>query len=235
MFTNFRLLPVVMVMATGLLGLKLVEVGEGVGTMLGMGGAAVAMPMAVNAMDTAGIAAIEPAAGANDGGASGAGEGTVTEMTGEQEPAAEAVQPAFMSRSEIDLLQDLSDRRHQLEERSQRLDTRERLLMATEKRIDKKIERLKGLEASIQELLRVHSEEEEAQLESLVRVYEAMKPKDAARIFNKLDLDILIDVVARMKERKIAPVLAAMDAETAKALTMEMATRKELPELDGQG
>lgn len=233
MFSNFRLLPVVMVMAMGLLGLKLVDVGEGVGTLLGVGGAAVAMPVAANDTVMAGLAAIEPAAGAPDEKHNQAAEQGNAEPAGES--AQEAVQPAFMSRSEIDLLQDLSDRRHQLEERSQRLDTRERLLMATEKRIDKKIERLKGLEASIQDLLRVHSEEEEAQLESLVRVYEAMKPKDAARIFNKLDLDILIDVVARMKERKIAPVLAAMDAETAKALTMEMATRKELPELDGQG
>ena len=54
----------------------------------------------------------------------------------------------------------------------------------------------------IQDLLKQQSEEEKARIASLVKIYEGMKPKDAARIFNTLDTDILLDVVGKMSERK---------------------------------
>ena len=83
-------------------------------------------------------------------------------------------------------------------------------------------------------MLRQFDKEEEAQIKSLVKVYENMKPKDAARIFNRLEMDILLDVVERMKEKKMAPVLAQMSPEKAEALTVELATRRQLPEFDSQ-
>ena len=46
----------------------------------------------------------------------------------------------------------------------------------------------------------------------------------------QLDMDILLDVTERMREQKMAPVLAAMDPEKAKSLTVELATRRRLPE-----
>jgi flagellar motility protein MotE (MotC chaperone) len=57
-----------------------------------------------------------------------------------------------------------------------------------------------------------------------------MKPKSAARIFEELDLDVLLPVIERMKERKIAPILAKMNAEKAKTITTELAQRRRLPE-----
>jgi flagellar motility protein MotE (MotC chaperone) len=57
-----------------------------------------------------------------------------------------------------------------------------------------------------------------------------MKPKDAARIFEELEMDILLPVVERMKERKTAPILAKMNADKAKAITTELAQRRLLPE-----
>lgn len=235
---RLRILPVVIVCSVVLLTLKSFHIGAGIGAVLGP--ALAGSPLAEASDAPARVyefAAIAPASGQ----ATGDGGGTAGEET---QPAVDPVndeevgladQPAFMSRSELDLLQDLSNRRQELDSRRQQLDTRERLLMATEKRIDKKIERLKGIETEIKDLLRIHSEEEEAQLKSLVKVYEAMKPKDAARIFEKLDMDILINVIERMKERKVAPVLAEMDPDSAKALTIELATRKQLPAVDEQG
>ena len=62
---------------------------------------------------------------------------------------------------------------------------------------------------------------------SVVAIYEAMKPKDAAKIFNELDMLILIELAERMRERLI--VLADMDPTAANALTVELATRRSLP------
>jgi flagellar motility protein MotE (MotC chaperone) len=51
-----------------------------------------------------------------------------------------------------------------------------------------------------------------------------MKPGDAARIFDKLDMAILLPVAQKMKAPKIALVMAAMDPDAAKRLTVNLAT-----------
>jgi flagellar motility protein MotE (MotC chaperone) len=130
-----------------------------------------------------------------------------------------------MSRSEVEVLQNLAARRQELEERGRELDMREKLLKASEQRIDERIADLKGIEANIQSLLQQRDAAQEAQLLSLVKVYEGMKPADAARIFDKLDMDILLPVAQRMKAPKIALVLAAMDDDAAKRLTVNLARR----------
>ena len=82
-------------------------------------------------------------------------------------------------------------------------------------------------------MLKKHDAQEEKKIQKLVEMYEAMKPKDAARIFESLDMSILLQVVERMKERKVAPVLAAMQSLSAKQLTTELAVRKRLPKTGG--
>jgi flagellar motility protein MotE (MotC chaperone) len=55
-----------------------------------------------------------------------------------------------------------------------------------------------------------------------------MKPKDASNVFEKLDMNILLDVVERMKEAKIAPIIAAMNPDKAKSVTEELAGRRKI-------
>jgi flagellar motility protein MotE (MotC chaperone) len=52
-----------------------------------------------------------------------------------------------------------------------------------------------------------------------------MKPKEAARVFDKLELSVLVPVVNAMNPRKMAEVLAAMSPEAASKLTVELATK----------
>jgi flagellar motility protein MotE (MotC chaperone) len=65
-----------------------------------------------------------------------------------------------------------------------------------------------------------------AELRRLVAIYEAMKPEEAARIFETMDGTVLLDVVTRMGERRLAPVLAQMTPARAQALTVAMANRR---------
>ena len=134
-----------------------------------------------------------------------------------------------MTDEELVLLQSLSQRREELEQRAREIDEREVLLKAAEQRIDQRIGELERLQASIEDLLVQHDEQSEAQMQSLVKIYESMKPKDAARIFEELDMEVLLEVVERMKERKTAPILAKMNPERAKTVTLELAQRRELP------
>jgi len=127
--------------------------------------------------------------------------------------------PFSLSSEEIDLLQSLGERRKELDLRARQLEQREALLLAVERRIDEKVKTLKGLQRSIET-------ETEDQYKSLVKIYENMKPKDAARIFTDLDMDILLPVTKRMKERKLAAILSKMDVDTVRALTIQMAQRQ---------
>ncbi|MCB1557584.1 MAG: flagellar protein FlbB [Alphaproteobacteria bacterium] len=130
-----------------------------------------------------------------------------------------------------DMYKELVERRRLLDEREQTLEKREALLDAAEKELDRKYKEMTGMRDEIQSLLKMQSKEEEARMDSLVKIYTGMKPKDAARIFNTLDMDILVDVIGRMPEKKSAPILAGMDADRARALTTLLAEQKKLPEI----
>jgi flagellar motility protein MotE (MotC chaperone) len=126
-------------------------------------------------------------------------------------------------------LQQLAERREMIEAQAEELKLRKGLLDAAERRINKKILEMKGLETTIQKLIKTHDVQEEAKMKSLVKIYENMKPKDAARIFEELDMITLLMVAERMKERKLAPVMAKMNPGKAKEMTVELAKKGNLP------
>ncbi|SDH81151.1 MotE family protein [Roseospirillum parvum] len=138
--------------------------------------------------------------------------------------------PIGFTQSEIEVLQKLAERREELEQREQSLAVQEALLQAAEERLDRRVEELRQLESRINDLVKTHDDQEQARLDRLVKVYTSMKPKDAARIFNGLDMPILLDLFEIMQERKAAPILAEMSADKARLLTEELSRRKDLPE-----
>jgi flagellar motility protein MotE (MotC chaperone) len=144
-----------------------------------------------------------------------------------QEPEVE--DPFDYTDEEVDVLQQLAKRREELDLRARQLDEREALIQAAEQRMEQKMAELKALQATVEDLLKARSEEEEAELKSLVKMYENMKPKAAAKVFEEMDMDVLLDVVDRMNERKVAPILALVTPTRAKEITFELAQRRQLP------
>jgi flagellar motility protein MotE (MotC chaperone) len=112
-----------------------------------------------------------------------------------------------------DVMGDIAKRRKMLDEKESSMVTREALLRASSQELEQKYKELLQLRTEIEGLLNKQSEEERLRIESLVKIYEGMKPKDAARIFDTLDLDVLVMVLSRMSERKLSPILAAMNPE----------------------
>ena len=139
--------------------------------------------------------------------------------------------PAAATEAEIDVLQRLGARREELERRARDLDARDALLKAAEQRIDLKIGEMRKIEETVNALLKKHEEEQDTRLRSLVKIYENMKPKEAARIFEQLDMPILLDLVERMREAKVAQVIANLEPERAKAVTASLAKRRQLPDM----
>lgn len=130
-----------------------------------------------------------------------------------------------------EVFDDLAERRRTLDKREQDLTTREALLKAAEQELEMKYQELTQLRGRIEELLQTQSDEEKARVASLVKIYENMKPKEAARIFDTLDLDVLVGVVSQMSERRLSPILAAMNPERAKTVTIMLSEEKQLPSL----
>lgn len=129
---------------------------------------------------------------------------------------------------EIAVLLDLAKRRDELEARESEIESRTRLLDAAEARIDKRIAEMEELRATLQSLVRQYDEQEKTELDSVVKIYESMKSKDAARILEELSLPVLMGIMEKMKERKTAEILAAMKAERARLVTAELARRREV-------
>jgi flagellar motility protein MotE (MotC chaperone) len=134
------------------------------------------------------------------------------------------------SASETDVLTSLAKRRTELDARSRDQAMRENVLAATEKRVDDKIAALKALQTQMTALLGQRDTAQEKQVASLVKTYSSMKPKDAAKIFEGLNDDVLVPVAQAMKSDALAPVLAAMSPASAQKLTEKLASRLTLPE-----
>lgn len=125
------------------------------------------------------------------------------------------------SPAERALYEKLGERRQELDKRTHALELRENLLKDAEARLQTRLDELKDIENRING----KGGEQKAKLRNIVMMYEGMNPKDAARIFDKLDQSVLLDVASVMNPKKLALVLAAMDPGAAQRLTVELAKR----------
>ena len=125
--------------------------------------------------------------------------------------------------SEIKLLTSLSKRREQLDSRERQLGLRDNLIKAAEIRVNERIALLKKLESRVQRYAKAQKEEKKAQYSRLVKMYSAMKPKGAARIFNELDKKILLGIIQNMKPAVMSTILAAMEPAKAREMTISLA------------
>lgn len=130
---------------------------------------------------------------------------------------------AALSPSERAVLESLRQRREDLEEQERALMMRENLLRAAEQRIDDKLADLKAIEKRIQASISEKEDADDARFADLVSMYESMKAKAAAEIFNRLDVNVAVGVARRMNPEALADILARMDPAVAERVTVELA------------
>ena len=150
-----------------------------------------------------------------------------------------------ISDSERAILERLQSRRQEIEARQREIDIRESLLKSAEKRIEGKVEEMKAVESRITATQAEQKAAEAQRLKGLVTMYEGMKPKDAARVFDRLEMSVLIEIASAIAPRKMSDILGLMSSEAAERLTVEMARRAngggeqaasagDLPKIDGK-
>lgn len=156
----------------------------------------------------------------------------------------EEAQPQI-SASERAILERLQSRRQEIEARQREIDIRESLLKSAEKRIENKVEEMKAVETRISATQAEQKAAEAQRMKGLVTMYEGMKPKDAARVFDRLEMGVLIEIASQIAPRKMSDIMGLMAPEAAERLTVEMARRAngggdqsasagDLPKIDGK-
>jgi flagellar motility protein MotE (MotC chaperone) len=154
-----------------------------------------------------------------------------------------------VSPAERQLLERLQERRQEIEARGRELEVREELLKAMEIKLEERVAELKDLEVRLQaaapaaEAEKAQAEATKKQMKDLVVMYENMKPKEAARIFDQLDMKVLVSVVLEMNPRKTSEIIAKMTPASAQKLTVALAAQPNrnagvspdsLPKIPGQ-
>jgi len=142
----------------------------------------------------------------------------------EQRPP-DPLPPAPSSASERAVLERLQERRGVIDDRAREIEMREALLQAAERKLDGRINDLKAIENRLDTGVRAEQAEADKQIKTVVVMYETMKPKDAARVFDRLKLDVLVPVATAMKPARMSEILAAMSPEAAERLTVALASR----------
>jgi flagellar motility protein MotE (MotC chaperone) len=148
--------------------------------------------------------------------------------------------PRPASAAERALLERLQERRQELDARARELDVRESLLAAAEKKLEGKAEQ----KASDGKGGGARKDDPDARFKAIVTMYETMKPKEAAKIFDRLDIRVLLEVASQINPRVMSAILAQMTPEVAERLTVELAARgssseksinpNDLPKIEGK-
>ncbi|MEM6383878.1 MAG: hypothetical protein AAF739_14495 [Pseudomonadota bacterium] len=229
---SIRLIPMVIVAAAMLLGLKTLNLISGAAGLSGV--------ELVQAQEQA------------EADASAEGGGDMADNVAAAIQAARDARARETDQTEIPLetsrdllLERLGERREAIEQREQDLDIREQLLEAAERRLEERIAELAALEERVTSAIEADEARENEEIGRLVQVYGAMRAKDAAAIFDVLDLPILLEVAQAMNPRKMADILGNMNPEAARRLTIAMAGDRrpmnapeeaagmELPQIEG--
>jgi flagellar motility protein MotE (MotC chaperone) len=254
-----RLIPCVIVAATVLLGLKVSDVlstniaGIALASTPGLDAKATGMPIDLTKAANL-LASLSPAEGHAEAAKPEHAEEKKSEEKKEEKPKAaaegapkptqtaeapageappsprrQAKDPVLLSPAEIEILQQLSERRATLDQRAGEIDQRDVVMQAAEKRIDDKIKQLQDMQNSIAAAVQKQNDATDEKTQSLVKIYETMKPKEAAAILNQLDMPVLLNLLSHMKESKTAPIFAAMDPSKAKAVTTSLVQANQKP------
>jgi flagellar motility protein MotE (MotC chaperone) len=131
--------------------------------------------------------------------------------------SASGVAPDLFARSRgfRELLAAVEQRGHDLDRREDAVAAREAALNALAATLGDRVEKLEPVEGG---------EEDARPCAAMVsKVYETMKPEDAAPIIDRLDDATATSIFTCMKERQVAAILALMNHDRAVALTRALA------------
>ncbi len=141
------------------------------------------------------------------------------------EQVGEAKPPMAVSEDAEALLAAIQERSEQLDARERRIAERLALLEIAEEEFESRREALIAAEEALAATLAIADNAAENDIQRLTAVYQNMKPKKAAEIFNTMDPTFASGFLARMAPEAAADILTAMDTDAAYTISVIMASR----------
>lgn len=184
-----------------------------------------------SASEPASEPASQPAAATRAGGKAEDKAGTQPAGAAAVASAATAAAPSAPAKCQTpeEILQSLRQERALIDRQKAALAAREAKLSLARQGVDAETQRLKALKAEVAGLLKKATAAHDADLARLVKLYQAMKPQDAAAILNNSDLEVTVMVLSTMNERKAAPIMAQMAPDRVRAVSKIILERAKLP------
>lgn len=119
---------------------------------------------------------------------------------------------------EADYLFKLSERKKQLDAREEELNRYAAEIAKQKEEIEIKLKKLEETRTKISTALEDKIKTDDAKVDTLVQMYSNMKPQQAAKVFETLDEDLVIEILSRMKKKSAADILNLVKAEKAQVL-----------------
>lgn len=119
--------------------------------------------------------------------------------------------------------------RRALEDRRTALEAKEADLLLVEEGLRRQRIELIALKDELGRILEAADLGDDNDLARLVKMYGAMKPKEAGAIMADMDLEVATMVIAAMRERDAGPILANMPAPRAQTISRIIYERSKLP------
>jgi flagellar motility protein MotE (MotC chaperone) len=119
---------------------------------------------------------------------------------------------------ETDYLFKLAERKKQLDVREEELNRYAAEIAKQKEEIDVKLKKLEETRTKISTALEDKIKADDSKVDTLVQMYSNMKPQQAAKVFETLDEDLVIEILSRMKKKSAADILNLVKAEKAQVL-----------------
>lgn len=145
----------------------------------------------------------------------------VLEKTEDAKKTNESSEPKMelTSSADEDYLFKLADRKKELDQREEELNKKSNEIAKQKTELEEKIKSLEEARAQITHMLKERIQTDSAKVDTLVQVYSNMKPIQAAKVFETLDEDLVIEILSRMKKKSAADILNLVKTDKAQVLS----------------
>lgn len=124
-----------------------------------------------------------------------------------------------------EVLQAINTKMATLKKREGEMNARESAFRAIKARLQKQLVAVETAKASLDESLRYRTEIAKDDITHLSAMYETMKPKQAARIFNEMDANFAAGFLRQMKGSQAGLILANMNTTKAYQISLILASK----------
>jgi len=120
----------------------------------------------------------------------------------------------------------MEDKRNSFRKEERKITDLRSDLEVEKKVVQESREELKNYLNRIQDALKESDEEREKRVKKLAKLYNSMDPAEAAAVISNLDMDLSVEIISRMKERKAAGLLEAIPEDLASSISKKIGERR---------